>query len=936
MTKHLKRHLSILLAALIVMSVLATFPLTVGAASTGSTAWVFSTSDNAVYDLSGKYAKNSEGTTVSLGNDSSFDVTEEREIYLGNVMVAVFSDPEDYYYIDSFAESVYVTGLGTNDNPFVFQPNYLYGKNDAENVKDGPAIAIGESNEAHISGGVNTVAIAIPGDGFVGMSRLVTKGDTAQFLPYSHTFTATGGGKDSKCLGVSPTNYGKNYSSGVAQGGDGDVHDFLYSNTLYYLGKNSDSVQLFCEVPSLRHSFEGSASETYTVTWSNYDGSLLDIETYTEGESPIYKGATPTKPRNAQYKFQFNGWSPVISNVTGDLTYTAQFNQIELSPEETQVKVSAWIFSTKSNKEYPELEGKCFKYNDNEAISFPVGGGAFTVENNRILLCGEVVADIDTSKAYQTYADTVYVTGTGLQDDPLIFYPNYIYRKTDKVNVKDGALVAIGSENWKQGDNATAKPGDGFKGTSKMRVGSASDVQFLPGLDYYHATATRGYLGVGATTYGNKYSLSTAKPFTFINGSNTLYYYGVNNSDDHAYLFSESRPPMRSNFDGTEWTTHTVTWKNHDGTVLDMESYYVGVNAEYKGDTPTKAASGSTTYSFKGWNDGTTSYAADDELPAVTQDLVMTAEFTKDIGLFAGYTLTLNGDIGLNFWLNVSEDEVTQGEGTTVEFEWNVKGHTEPKTANAKLTAAAGGYKIVDGHKYYKATCWVAAAEMAYNIRATAFINGEVQSETNTYSVKSYGMDVLNSPAGTFDKQDLLTDLVKKMLDYGAKAQTLFDRADVPLANSGLVDNLAYTMSQTDNDKSINENITYTRSDMRDGTEAGLGLKYLGTSIIYLSKTSLRHYYQVVDKDLFNNVKDSVGGEFVYGVNGDAIYFEKQDIAAADIDTIQTFTIGGKSFNFSVLDYIKLVLNSDLSDNDKKLAMATYWYNKAADAYFTS
>ena len=64
----------------------------------------------------------------------------------------------------------------------------------------------------------------------------------------------------------------------------------------------------------------------YTITWKNYNGTILGRSIVEYGKTPSYGGKKPTKPSNAHYSYSFKGWSPAITKVTGDQTYTAQFS----------------------------------------------------------------------------------------------------------------------------------------------------------------------------------------------------------------------------------------------------------------------------------------------------------------------------------------------------------------------------------------------------------------------------------------------------------------------------------------------------------------------------------------------------------------------------------------------------------------------------------
>lgn len=68
---------------------------------------------------------------------------------------------------------------------------------------------------------------------------------------------------------------------------------------------------------------------TYTITFKNYNGTQLDQQQVTAGETPEYAGATPTKTVNEgkEYTYAFTGWKPALAPATTNATYVAQFSE---------------------------------------------------------------------------------------------------------------------------------------------------------------------------------------------------------------------------------------------------------------------------------------------------------------------------------------------------------------------------------------------------------------------------------------------------------------------------------------------------------------------------------------------------------------------------------------------------------------------------------
>ena len=80
---------------------------------------------------------------------------------------------------------------------------------------------------------------------------------------------------------------------------------------------------------------EGEASYTavyseitrkYTISFYNWDGTLLQQSDVEYGQMPEYDGEEPTKESNIRYDYVFKGWNPELVEVKGKASYKATYS----------------------------------------------------------------------------------------------------------------------------------------------------------------------------------------------------------------------------------------------------------------------------------------------------------------------------------------------------------------------------------------------------------------------------------------------------------------------------------------------------------------------------------------------------------------------------------------------------------------------------------
>ncbi len=111
-----------------------------------------------------------------------------------------------------------------------------------------------------------------------------------------------------------------------------------------------------------------------TIKWE-VNGEIVATETYKMGETPTYKGETPTKAEDDTYTYTFYGWSPAVTVANADVTYKAEFYK-------TRKAVSV---DTEAETNAPETNAPVTNAPETDAPAAKsgcgsiIGGGAFAL-----------------------------------------------------------------------------------------------------------------------------------------------------------------------------------------------------------------------------------------------------------------------------------------------------------------------------------------------------------------------------------------------------------------------------------------------------------------------------------------------------------------------------------------------------------------------------
>ncbi len=256
-----------------------------------------------------------------------------------------------------------------------------------------------------------------------------------------------------------------------------------------------------------------------TVSWV-VEGKTVKTETCKKGEKPEYTGEVPAKAETSRYTYEFDGWTPEISEATSDVTYTAKFKAIGKNGLCIEGNDTYWI-KDGVNVEFPGLirihvgtdAAPHYHYYYFGEDSKAVKDGMYKVEKNNglPLPCynykfdanGIIEHDEDTSKKGICDGDGskfYYIDGVKVGEGLIMVDGSYYYARTSTAEIVRNRSYWVTKTNGLPIKEGTYK----FDADGRMIINGFVDYE---GFTYYY---DNGKLAKGFTKIGDDYYIFNA------------------------------------------------------------------------------------------------------------------------------------------------------------------------------------------------------------------------------------------------------------------------------------------------------------------------------------------------------------------------------------------------------------------------------------------
>lgn len=327
-------------------------------------------------------------------------------------------------------------------------------------------------------------------------------------------------------------------------------------------------------------------------------------------------------------------------------------------------------------------------------------------------------------------------------------------------------------------------------------------------------------------------------------------------------------------------------------------------------------------------------------------------EVQNEIGSWlVGHSLSLDGDIGVNFYMYLS-DEIASSSTAYMEFHIPAVRPENQLTTRVYVNKQSDSSlpcaytKTIDNNTYYVFKCRVAAKEMTSDI--TAQIKDDESNKTGTvyhYCVKDYADYLLNNAYeadGTTVKNQTFADavpLVKKLINYGAYAQMYFDRNYADLANADLTDKdrqladvTAEMIERKTYTENLDESVTYDGATLSLKSETSL-------SLYFISESEGLTFSCIKDNEKMTVQVEHTGKQYIARIRGIAANKLNDEFTLMVMNgetELGSVTYSPMKYCYNTLYRAETIEGYQEANVDfVNVVKALYWYYDAAKEYFT-
>ena len=318
----------------------------------------------------------------------------------------------------------------------------------------------------------------------------------------------------------------------------------------------------------------------YTIIFKNYDGTELSNATYHYGDE-VVAPATPSRPADNTYTYEFAGWDNEVIACAGDTTYTATYTPVYIE--------YTVIFK---NYDGAELSKTTYHYGDEvEAPETPSkpADNTYTYEfsgwDNEVVACAE-------DATYTATYDPVYIEYT-------VKFLDWNGSMLQERTYHYGDTITPAADPARENDETYIYS---FKGWNKEVVTCTGNMTFTAQYETTYIEYTVVFKNYDGTVLSRK-----------------TYHYGdalelpaePSRSADETYIYRfkewENLSPTCTG--DAEYTAvfeeiyieYTIVFEDYNGTILSEKTYHYGEAIEVPSD-PVREADESFRYEFTGWD----------------------------------------------------------------------------------------------------------------------------------------------------------------------------------------------------------------------------------------------------------------------------------------------------------------------------------------------